>query len=457
MKAQILFCCFTPRWNGAALLCALCLLIAGQAEAQTYPSGRPRLKGPLSLSDAVRTGLRDNLMVLAAQADRNAAAAETGMARSQLLPQLSATTFLSLADETNILTTFPTNVMPTNYMVVPKQGLADQNLTLMLPLYTGGELQDSVHAAAAQEQAAALEVNDLKAEIALQVRQAYYGALLGAANVKVAQARLQADIELLHTTQALYTAGRDIEADVERVQAEQAAAQQMLTQAQNTQQKAQLDLKVALGVRLDSDIHLTSSLTFTPPTGTLPDQIAVAERSRPALLAAQARVTAARAQASAVSASKGPQIYGAAMADAFTSNMMGARTGYTLGVTVSIPLLDGGERRAEFARAHAQEARAKAALEEAQLQVDAEVQKAWLDIQTAERNYRAAQHGLHAAHAAYDVIAVRVQNQKSILLEQLDALTALTHARADLAQALYDHALAVARLQRAIGRSQSAS
>jgi outer membrane protein TolC len=53
---------------------------------------------------------------------------------------------------------------------------------------------------------------------------------------------------------------------------------------------------------------------------------------------------------------------------------------------------------------------------------------------------------------AYDVMVLRVENQRSILLEQLDALAALTQSRANLAQALYDHSIAVARLQRAIGR-----
>jgi outer membrane protein TolC len=45
-----------------------------------------------------------------------------------------------------------------------------------------------------------------------------------------------------------------------------------------------------------------------------------------------------------------------------------------------------------------------------------------------------------------------VQNGKAILVEQLDALAALTQARTNVAQALYDHSLAAARLQRAVGR-----
>jgi outer membrane protein TolC len=80
------------------------------------------------------------------------------------------------------------------------------------------------------------------------------------------------------------------------------------------------------------------------------------------------------------------------------------------------------------------------------------VRQAWLDRDTAAQNYRTAQAALQTARSAYDVIVLRVQNQKGIQVEQLDALTALIRTRANLAQALYDHTLAAARLQRATGR-----
>jgi outer membrane protein len=123
-----------------------------------------------------------------------------------------------------------------------------------------------------------------------------------------------------------------------------------------------------------------------------------------------------------------------------------------VGLVISLPLLDGGQRRAETARARAQEERTQAEESDLELRVANEVQQAWLDVQTAAENYNTAQAGVLAAQSAYDVTVLRVQNQKSILLEQLDALAVLTQARANIAQALYDHSVAVARLHRAVGR-----
>ena len=48
---------------------------------------------------------------------------------------------------------------------------------------------------------------------------------------------------------------------------------------------------------------------------------------------------------------------------------------------------------------------------------------------------------------------VRVQAQRSIQVELLDSLASLVQARTNLAQALYEHSIAMTRLYRAAGRN----
>ena len=425
-------------------------LVSVEAQ-QAVSSERPHINGPLSIEKAVQTGLRENLMVRASQSDVRAAAAVTRIARSQRLPQLSTTTYLTYGDFSNIFNTAP-NVTPVTNIVVPSQGYADQNLMFTVPLYTSGRLEHQVRSASERERAAIVDVSGTQAETALRIKEGYYRALLAAENVKVAQARVDAAAELVKTTQALYTEGKGLESSVRRVEAERADAQRILTTARNAQAKALLDMKAAMGVRLDSDITLSDALAFMPPIGDLGAQLSDAVRLRPELLAARARVSAAGHQTSAVRGSQGPQVSGMAMADGLVSRPSGVREGYSVGLVISLPLLDGGQRRAEVAQARAQEERVQAESQDWELRVANEVQQAWLDVQTAAENYHTAQTGLVAAQSAYDVTVLRVQNQKSILLEQLDALAVLTQARGNVAQALYDHSLATARLQRAIGR-----
>ena len=434
-----------------SIMVLTCFTLSGHTGAQSLGADRPQINGPLTLAQAVQTGLRENLMVRASRADVKAAAAATHIARSQRMPQLSATTYLTYGDFSNIFNTAP-NVTPVNNLVVPSQGYADQNLTFTVPFYTSGRLENQVRAASERERAAVLDVGGMQTEIALRIKDAYFRGLLAMENVKVAQTRVDAAAELVKNTQALYTAGKGLESSVRRVEAEQADAQRLLTTARNNQAKALLDLKAAMGIRLDSDVSLADALSFTPPIGDLATALADAARFRPELLSARARVSAAGHQTSAIQGSQGPQIYGMAMADGLTSHPSGTREGYSVGLVISLPLLDGGQRRAETAQAHAQEERAQAEERDLELRIANEVQQAWLDEQTAAENYRTAQIALQAAQSAYDVTALRVQNQKGILVEQLDALAALTQARGNAAQALYDHSLAIARLQRAVGR-----
>jgi outer membrane protein TolC len=436
----------------AGIGCALLrLIVPAPVAAQTLGADRPQIQGPLTLAQAIRVGLSSNLMVAAAHADIRAAEAEKSAAISQTRPQVSANTYVSQGNTGNILATVG-NVMPPNTLNVPQKGFADQNLTLMVPLFTGGRLQALVRAAAARERAVVADLDGVRAETSLQIKEAYYHTLLAVERVKAAKARVDATTEMVRTTQAQYAAGKGLEAAVRRVEAERAAAQRDLTFASTAQTKALLDLKMAMGVRLDSDITLTDPLVFAPPSGDLNSQLAAAVQTRPALLASRARLAALRQQTGAARAAQGPQVYGMAMADGFTSQPTGTRSGYTLGAVLSLPLLDGGQRRAETAQVQAQQERAEAELRDLELRVANEVQQAWLDLAAAAENYRTALSGLQAAQAAYNVTALRVQNQKGLLVEQLDALAALTLARGNVAEALFDHMLAAARLQRAIRR-----
>jgi outer membrane protein len=421
----------------------LALLCPIRAAAQPSP-------GPISVDEAVRIGLRESPAVRAARADARAAAAGTRQARGMRLPQLSINSYLAYGDSANILSTTP-GVAPQNSLITLPHGFADQNVMFMAPIYTAGKLDAVVRGAEAGERAAGQDLEAAQAETALQIRLAFYRSLLAREIVNAASARLDADTASLATVRERFAAGKEIEAAVQRVLAEQADAQRALTSARNDEAKTLLDLSAAMGVDMDAKIVPAGKLEPQSPSGDLAQALASAMQSRPDLRAARLRAKAAEAQVGATRASRQPQVYGAAMADAFGSPDRSGG-GYTAGLIVSVPLLDAGERSAEIAQARAAKDRADAAVRSAELQVQKEVRQSWLDVETAAENYCTAQSALASAQAAYDVASLRVQSEKGILVEELDALAALTQARANVAMALFDNASGLARLQRAEGR-----
>jgi outer membrane protein len=416
------------------------------------PGGdRPTISGSLTVQQAVSIGMKSNLSIQALAAQEKAAQQDTRAARAMTMPQISANTFLSTGNNSNMLATTP-GVEPTNTMDIPPNLFGDQNLTLMAPLYTGGKLSNLVKSSSEKAKAASADVNSGKSSVSFMIKEAYYRALLASEIVKVAQSRVKADEELVKNAENMFEAGKGIDASVSRAKAELSDAHQMLTSSRNNEAKAMLDLKSAMGVRLDSDIALTDRLQFLQPEGNLQTSLEQAMQNRPEIQSARAMLSSSRAMVGVSRGSLQPQIYGAVMGDAFAARNAPSGTGYSVGAVISFPLFDAGQRKAELEQAKAGEMKALADEKNVELGVANEVSQAWLDIQTSEQNYLTAQKAVQSAQAAYDVTALRVENQKGIQVELLDAITALTQARSNLAQALYDHMFAAARLQRAIGR-----
>ncbi len=351
--------------------------VADNSFAQTLGSDRPAISGQLTLESAVKTGLRESLSLLSSQADVKAATAATRIARSQKLPQLSATTYLTYGDFANIYNT-PPNVTPTNSIVAPSQGYADQNFTLSVPLYTSGRLENQILAASGREKAASMDSGEMKLEIALKIKEAYYRALLAGEGIKVGQARSEAAAELIKNAQALFEAGKGLQASVFRAETEHADARRMLLNAENLRVKAMLEMKAEMGVRLDSEISLADVLEFVPAVQDLASQLSEAARRRPGLQSAKMKLAASRHETEAVKSSQELQVYAVAMADGLLSHPLGNREGYSVGLTLSLPILDGGRRRAETAQARAMEERLQAEERNLSLFIEREVRETWM-------------------------------------------------------------------------------
>lgn len=386
----------------------------------------------------------------AAKGRVDAAAAGVRSAQSAFLPQISANTIATSGSYRSILDCSP-GVTPPYWLTVPSGGFLDQNLTLMAPLFTGGRLQSGVAAAKWNRRAAEGALAELRGEVTLEVQDAYLRVLVARQMVDVQEAKVAAATELLRTTTAQLEAGKGIEASTERVQAELSHAKRSLTSSRNDAAKAFLDLDAVIGLDFGSSITLADALSLSPVRGKLDDYLAIAKSARGQMLVARAMAEAAKADVRSTRAEGSPQIFGQAMTDLASP---GTGSGGTLGLTLSIPIFDGGRIRADVAAARSAQDQAEANVASVAIAVESEVRKAWLDVETAQANADSAAASVKAAQSAYDVIALRVGAGKSILVEQLDALEALTEAKADLAQALYEHGIAIDRLVRAAGGSK---
>ncbi len=427
----------------------LLMVVAPASVLAQGPPGSPAAR-PLSLAAAVQAALGASPLVQAAGADVAMAASESRMARSLTRPQLSATTFGAASNSAGILQSAP-GVMPQALMISPGRAFVDQNLTLMVPLSTGGRLESGVRASRERERAASSDLATVRAETVLRVTDAYLRAQLAVTMVSAAESRRSATVTMVANARALAEAGKGLDATLQRARAEQADAERALLTARAGGEKALLDLALASGVEGDTALMLTTPLAMTALTGDLAAWQSRSLQHRPEVLAATARLEAARHEAAGARAAGAPQLYGMAMADGMVPDGMSPQAGYTAGLVLTIPLLDGGERKAGRERAAAAQARLNAVLLQATLQARSDVGQAWIDLTTSAAAYESATSAQAASQTSFDITTLRVQNGKGLLVEQLDALAALTQARAAVFQAIYEHEAALARLHRAAG------
>ena len=421
------------------------LLSASNASAQDTAS-QPVVRA-LSLADALSMAVEHNPSLKQADAQWDASIATLGNARAQSAPTISTTTYAAAGDSANNLSSAP-GVAPQNILTTPTSGFVDQNITLMVPVFTRGRLGDAIGSARNLSESARLDANAQRISVTEAVTEAYADAAVQQSLVGVAQARLDAENEEVRETTAMVADGRLAAVDLLREQAEQADAAGSLLAAENQEALDLVNIRALLGISQLAPIRLSDTLeglvSQVSPVPPLPLAISQADSYRPEIMAAQCRLEAAKKMVSAAGSEYSPQVYGLAMGD-LSQLRNGERTGYTIGLAASLPLMDGGTRKSDRDSAQAGLLRAQADLLAARRTVEQQTAAACLSVSTAQAQIVTADAGVDAAKEAYRLANMRHDAGKSTTADRLDALAALTKAQADAAQA--KGALIVSRAQ----------
>lgn len=406
----------------------------------------------LSLQEALSLAEKHNPRLQAVQARRQESLARARAASAMLSPQVSASGWLAQGTVDNMLASAP-GVMPDSMRMASRDSFASSQVKLSLPLFTGGRLQMVARAARAETEAMSAEVQEMHQEVRLEVTMRYLQAVLRRELVEVAKKRYEAQQEQTRIMEQLYDTGKAPLAFVLRSRAAEAEAKQALTTATNDFHKSLIDLQVSVGLSPTGEVGLPQQLE--PPAFRLPDTVEGAVKrglQRRALLQSQqARLRMTTLERRAAEGALLPQAYLTASQEWTKEDGMRAQSGYTVALVVSVPIWTGGQLQAQIREAASRE-QAEAAISRAlQLQVESEVRQAWLDIQTAAANLVTADAAMKDAEEAYRVAALRVHEGRAPLVEQIDALAALTEARTRLLEAQAEHIIAQARLLRAMG------
>ncbi|MBI2301219.1 MAG: TolC family protein [Armatimonadetes bacterium] len=412
-------------------------------------AGFPRADGPLTREGAVQLALQHSPVLAAAQADVQMAAAMLAAARARLAPMLSLNGWASYGDAA-MITRNAEAVAPASYRMLPAGPAVDANLMFMLPLDLNGRLQSQVAAQREGRRASEADLAGARLELAFTVRTLYRRIGLGRATVDVYRELAATSEERLKNTRSMADEGKVPQFYVYRDEAALADARQMQTNAERDVRVMLAELKALLGVHPLSDVQVDGKLEEEAYDLARDAALAEAVRRRPDLAAVRARVAAAGHDVRTAAAAFKPEVGVFGMAD-LEANRMPRSEEFLAGLSVSLPLLDGGMRQAEVRRARAAKSRLTFLETDLLLRAGREVVAADENRAAARQNLDTAEAALVSAREDYRVAQSRYAAGKGINVEVQDALTAQVRAETNYLAALYELGNAQDELRRATG------
>jgi outer membrane protein TolC len=324
--------------------------------------------------------------------------------------------------------------------------------SVTLPIYTGGERKGNLRAANKNYEIAQLEIGRTDQEVKLDATSAYYTVLqtrnlvaLGTESV----ARLQ---EHLRNVEAQFDVGIVAKVDVLRSQVELANAQQELIKAQNSYDVAVASLNNVVGLPLATQTVVDDELSHSEYVKTLEDCIDFSSRHQPEIIQAAKAIEAARGGVMAARSGYLPNIsvsagYGWGDSD-FPGN---DRSDWSVGATMNFTIFDSNITRGRVDSAQGVLAQRQAGYRQTSDNVFLAVRSSYLRLREAEKRIETASVTVETAEEDYKIALVRYQAGVGTNTDVLDAQVALTQAKTNYVQALYDYNTSWANLENAMG------
>lgn len=328
------------------------------------------------------------------------------------------------------------------------------SISASLPIFTGGELQGQIGQAKANYRSMLSAEEQAYNEMKETATTGYFN-MLNATNMKALRQesvdRLQAHLD---NVIAQYNVGIVARADVLRSEVELANAQQNYITASNQYDVAEATLNNIIGTPLGTTLLLKDRLQYEPYENDMAYCLAYSEQHRPELKQAEYAIDSAEAALVVARSGHMPKVY------ANASNNWGGNgsdwpgdddENWSVGVTASMNVFDSGVTWSKIHAAQENLAKAKESQRQIKDNVELEVRTDYLNLREAEKRITTTQVAVASAEEDYHIAVVRYQAGVGTNIDVMDAQEALTQAKTNYYQALYNYNTSKAALNTSMG------
>lgn len=411
----------------------------------------------LTLEEAIQFGLDKSPALHASLMKVQYADSKSSEAGALMLPSLKfngSYTRLSDIPPAQFVVPFlptPVTLSPTvvdNYLL---------RLSVQQPLFTGFKLQKNSNIAEYTAQATQKDFEKDRSDLVYNIKNAYWNLSKALELQKVVDENVDQIKSHVKDVQSWQGQGLVTTNDVLKVQVQLSDAQLRQIDAKNAVQLATLALNSIIGLPLETQIDLRTSIKHEPRQWPeLGKLIAQAMERRPEMQSMQYRVKAGDAAVSLAQGNWWPQVY-------LNGNYNSARPNqrifptqdafkdtWDVSVALSFDIWNWGTTVHQTDQAKAQLSQAEDGLAQLQDGITLDVTRNYLGILRAKERIAVAEQGVKQAEENYRGTNARFRQGLALNSDLLDAEVALLQARTNYTQSLVDYGLAEAGLERAI-------
>ncbi len=406
----------------------------------------------LTLQEAIQIGLDNAPKITAAAGDYAAARQRVTEALSPLLPQLSGQWN---GFENQVVSTTTGALNPGAAGVVQERTITSRLVTTTATvtasqlLFDFGKTWAATDAARSSAESFRQALELQRQTIAVNVKTAYFTLLLAKRLVGVNMAALDRALLNLKSAQGFYQVGTQPKSFVTRAEVDVANGRVSLIQAQNALALARVALNTAMGIAVSSPTEVRDILAYEPYPVDRDTLVAEALQHRPDYLQIKAQADSADATVRQKFRNFFPSIFATGTYGATRADMNEI---YDYGVQLTWSIFDGGNMIAQYKEAKANVDAIQARVRDTELTVWQDVQQSYLNMIAAEQQIGAAQKAVDSAQENFQLSQGRFDAGVANIIELTDAQLALTQAQSNEAQALANYRIAIAQLERAVGR-----
>ena len=296
------------------------------------------------------------------------------------------------------------------------------------------------------------EFNRIKDNVALNVVNSYLNVLLNKENLTIAQVQYNFSIEQLERVKALVSAGTQPQANVFDAEATLANDAQSLTVAQNSYTLALLSLSQVLQVPFDGfdveiiDLEAPSELVMYSDVRPI---LNYAFENRSEIKVAQKNIESAELAREISKSGFYPTFsfsYGLNAGANFSNlsndnsffQQINDNKGHSFSLNLNIPVFSRFQNKTALAKSLIQVENRKLALEQAKLDLESNIQRAFTDAKAALKTYSSTQKSVAARQLSFDNAQERYNIGALNALDLEQNRTQLVNAQSSLVRAKYD-------------------